>query len=794
MSLIKRLLFIVFAGCFALPAFADIDSESMCVVGTLGASENNSTVEIEADWTPRSIQCNPGFYLDALTATCIQCPAGSYCDGGTYIYNDSDQGKSSCPVAFPSSVAQNASQDNCYADGSDICATRNPYTGGHGSAIYANSATGTESCKTYYGNQSNCVLNTSNACDITGLNCDTGYIQDSTVVASPLMAYAEANGNWTRYRSHNGVHTYYDSAAIADITGLEVGEWEVDWSNGNTFVRGISSCNTIAGTDAIGSYHKYVDMPDNHKETSMMTSDSTGQYCWCRLTGYSINGGTYNNVTDSEWLFIERENNATDCATDCAGICADYASGPHIFPTVMFSGATSSADGGYFCRANSFTITLDDNGGAGGTGTLYEVYDDKFYTDSAHTVQATSVTVPTREGYAFMGYYASGTNTRYIDEGGVILSSMTPTFAENTTLVAQWVEIPTEEPDPADPNPQPNNISFCPKYEDTPGYDPEHYLVNNYMTKNGLYNYYYYYPAGREYALDGCQVFWLVDNNLIDHTDDTRQGYTHTFVRAMYNHETGNYDKATQVQFTGVPTNVALHCESGYANGVARNGMIYYPTLAQALTDSCTLVEAGSQCDGVVEDVCEQGFYCPGQCEKIACPTGYTTAAAGATQASDCYPVTYSITYVLGGGTNYTGAPTEYTVNSADITFGTPIKTGYTFGGWYENQEYEGNTRTQIASGSTGDVTLYAKWAANILNIVWEPNNGQDATRNQCTYDDVITLPDQPSRFGYNFTGWQLKTYNSCGEATAPDVCNSLKIGNTQCVYDTVNNVCVNAQ
>jgi len=74
---------------------------------------------------------------------------------------------------------------------------------------------------------------------------------------------------------------------------------------------------------------------------------------------------------------------------------------------------------------------------------------------------------------------------------------------------------------------------------------------------------------------------------------------------------------------------------------------------------------------------------------------------------------TYTITYVLGGGTNGAGNPGTYTVESANITLAAPTKTGYTFAGWYENTEFSGAAVTEISAGTTGDKTYYAKWTAN---------------------------------------------------------------------------------
>jgi uncharacterized repeat protein (TIGR02543 family) len=71
-------------------------------------------------------------------------------------------------------------------------------------------------------------------------------------------------------------------------------------------------------------------------------------------------------------------------------------------------------------------------------------------------------------------------------------------------------------------------------------------------------------------------------------------------------------------------------------------------------------------------------------------------------------PISYSISYVLNGGTNNAGNPTSYTIESATITFLNATRTGYTFNGWYTTSAFTTQV-TQIATGSTGNRTLYAK-------------------------------------------------------------------------------------
>ena len=49
--------------------------------------------------------CSPGRYLPAASSTCQQCPIGSYCSGGTFdLNNNDDQGITACPTGYTSTT------------------------------------------------------------------------------------------------------------------------------------------------------------------------------------------------------------------------------------------------------------------------------------------------------------------------------------------------------------------------------------------------------------------------------------------------------------------------------------------------------------------------------------------------------------------------------------------------------------------------------------------------------------------------------------------------------------------
>ena len=77
--------------------------------------------------------------------------------------------------------------------------------------------------------------------------------------------------------------------------------------------------------------------------------------------------------------------------------------------------------------------------------------------------------------------------------------------------------------------------------------------------------------------------------------------------------------------------------------------------------------------------------------------------------------VSYSISYVMNGGTNNSSNPFEYTGLTETIQLAAPTRSGYTFKGWYVDSVFA-DSITQIAEKSSGDITLYAKWEQIVVD------------------------------------------------------------------------------
>ena len=115
---------------------------------------------------------------------------------------------------------------------------------------------------------------------------------------------------------------------------------------------------------------------------------------------------------------------------------------------------------------------------------------------------------------------------------------------------------------------------------------------------------------------------------------------------------------------------------------------------------------------------------------------------------------TYTVTLHANGGTINNGNVTEYTYG-VGATLPTDVtRTGYTFKGWYDNENLTSSPVTAISNTETGNKEYWAKWEINQYTITVKPENGKaDITITQ-DYGTPITAPADPTREGYTFIGW----------------------------------------
>ena len=113
----------------------------------------------------------------------------------------------------------------------------------------------------------------------------------------------------------------------------------------------------------------------------------------------------------------------------------------------------------------------------------------------------------------------------------------------------------------------------------------------------------------------------------------------------------------------------------------------------------------------------------------------------------------YTVTLHTNGGTINNGNVTGYTYG-VGATLPTDVtRTGYTFKGWYDNENLTGSPVTAIGGAETGNKEYWAKWEINQYTVTVKPENGKaDITITQ-DYGTPITAPTL-TREGYTFKGW----------------------------------------
>ena len=418
----------------AFGADSKITEASTCTVDVLGVSDNNATANTIATWDAIEYTLNPGQYLNVTDTSVTEttCPAGSYCVGGGFTVETANNSIAQCPTEYPNSRAGAGAQNQCYT-----ACTVTTANIAHATAVGGND---------YYGDGVD-------ACFAT--DCDTGYHVDGDVELveqTPLIPV-----NYETAGSHFESIAQGGTASDADTAvGLSTqNTYAVDFDYGRVYGR--ASCQpsadpafvyAINNVDAVSSGRKTIetlrteltkqygqvkanaimdyfelmmlgagDTLTNEANFEMFakmfvvysessdknySTDSTGQYCYCQLDGFSAitDGvlGEKTTVPSAPWVPYNGANgygSADDCISNCAYGCAYGLQGDDVsgraFRAVMFGALEAQISG--TCAANTINIDWNpDNNG--------EHIKNMCTYDGSITVPSD----PVKPGYTFMGW------------------------------------------------------------------------------------------------------------------------------------------------------------------------------------------------------------------------------------------------------------------------------------------------------------------------------------------------------------------------------------------------------
>lgn len=110
---------------------------------------------------------------------------------------------------------------------------------------------------------------------------------------------------------------------------------------------------------------------------------------------------------------------------------------------------------------------------------------------------------------------------------------------------------------------------------------------------------------------------------------------------------------------------------------------------------------------------------------------------------------------------NYTGGELNtleyYDIDSVNNSFKTPVRTGHTFLGWYNNPNYDEQIDCWNTNENKGNVTLYAKWKINEYTITYKDDYGLSPEPVKVEYNTILDktyFPDL-SNDDYRFIEWK---------------------------------------
>ncbi len=349
----------------------------------------------------------------------------------------------------------------------------------------------------------------------------------------------------------------------------------------------------------------------------------------------------------------------------------------------------------------SYDLTLDKQGGTGGSDGGLAVYDAAMPSASA----------PTRVGYAFAGYFTSpnGLGDQYYSSG--MASLKTWDLSSAATLYAKWVaNTYTVLFDPqggATPSPSSMVVTYAQAYGTLASTQKAGYYFDGWYTSTDL-----------------------VQGSLVTHTTPVTTAADHI----LY------------ARWSLIPVH-ALSFQSNGGSAVPPQSILH-DALATMPEDPG---KTGYSFDGWFR---EEGFTNSWIFESDTVTESLTLYAKWTTN-------TYTVSFDRQGGTG--GSDSVAAVYDTAMPSATaPTKAGYALGGYYSgpdgtgNQYYAGDMSSARPWDGIADTTLYAKWTLLTYTISYTLNGGTNHIDNPVSYSvetPTIALQD-PERTGYTFSGW----------------------------------------
>ena len=422
---------------------------------------------------------------------------------------------------------------------------------------------------------------------------------------------------------------------------------------------------------------------------------------------------------------------------------------------------------------NTYTVTLNDGVGIGGSGSVDATYDAEMPT----------ATKPERTGYTFTGYY-DGTEASAIQYYAADMSSVRNwDKAVDTTLYANWAANTDTgyRVEHYQQNVEDDNYILAETDEETGMTDTTAIAETNTYTGFSENTSSEFRVASGNIAGDGTLVLKLYyDRDLYTVSYSSNGGSSISDTNGVKYEATIDAPEAlTKVGYTFGGWYKETTCTNAwdFTTDVVTTDVTLYAkwtvnTYTVTLNDGVGIGGSGS-----VDATYDAEMPTATKPERTGYTfTGYydgTEASAIQYYAADMSSVrnwdkavdttlyakwtinNYTITYHLDNGINNVNNPSSYTIESETITLNDPAREGYTFDGWYSDAGLMTVASTTIESGSIGEKAFYAKWIANTYMVTLDDGIGDGGSGSVlATYDESMPSIQTPTCAANSFKGY----------------------------------------
>jgi len=121
-------------------------------------------------------------------------------------------------------------------------------------------------------------------------------------------------------------------------------------------------------------------------------------------------------------------------------------------------------------------------------------------------------------------------------------------------------------------------------------------------------------------------------------------------------------------------------------------------------------------------------------------------------------PIEYGIEFNVNDGVINTPYADKYTIESDNINLPVPEKPGFTFIGWYDNEDFTGEPVTRLHKGSTGNKSFHARWQqltqeSFMVTLIAGHDGALLTGEGTYTQNASVTITATGGE-GYVFSGW----------------------------------------